>query len=127
MFRDKPLGNMTDKNVEGAEAGTKVSESDMTKMIEILSQQGKYKILTSEEYELLSHRKPSVKKDDSVFNQFPNGYNTSTPREVGEELPPPTPLRKYFHDYSGINDDKPKVSFNLGSKTLEMADNIPPY
>ena len=25
MFRDKPLGNLTDKNVEGAEAGTKVS------------------------------------------------------------------------------------------------------
>jgi hypothetical protein len=45
---------MTDKNVEGAESGTKVSEYDMTKMIEILSQQGKYKILTREEYELLS-------------------------------------------------------------------------
>jgi hypothetical protein len=33
MFRDKPLGNLTDKNVEGAEAGTKVSETDMTNMI----------------------------------------------------------------------------------------------
>jgi hypothetical protein len=33
---------MTNKNVEGAESGTKVSEYDMTKMIEILSQQGKY-------------------------------------------------------------------------------------
>jgi hypothetical protein len=56
---------MTDKNVEGAESGTKVSEYDMTKMIEISSQQGRYKILTREEYEL-SHRKPSVKKEDSV-------------------------------------------------------------
>jgi len=46
--RYKPLGNLTDKNVEGAEAGTKVSEADMTKRIEILSQQGKYKILTRE-------------------------------------------------------------------------------
>jgi len=70
MFRDKPLGNMTDKNVEGAKAGTKVSESDMTKMIEILSHQGKYKMLTREEYELLSHRKPSVKKEDSVLVSF---------------------------------------------------------
>ena len=33
MFRDKPLGNLTHKHVEGAEAGTKVSEADMTKMI----------------------------------------------------------------------------------------------
>ena len=34
------------------------------------------------------------------------GYNTSTPREVGEKRPPRppllTPLRKYFHDYWGI-------------------------
>jgi hypothetical protein len=131
MFRDKPLGNLTDKNVEGAEAGTKVSETDMTNMIEILSQQGKYKILSHEEYELLSHSKPSVKKANSVFNQFPTEYNTSTPREVGEKLPlrppPPIPLRKYFHDYLGINDVKPKVSFNLGSKTLDMAGNTPPY
>jgi hypothetical protein len=121
---------MTDKNVEGAESGTKVSEYDMTKMIEILSQQGKYKILTLEEYELLSHRKPSVKKEDSVFGQFPTWYNTSTPREVGNEVPPrpppPTPLRKYFHDYSGINDVKPKVSFNLGRETPDMAGNVSP-
>ena len=61
---------MTDKHVEGAESGTKVSEYDMTKMIEILSQQGKYKILTREEYELLSHCKPSVKKEDSVLVSF---------------------------------------------------------
>ena len=54
MFRDKLLGNLTDTNVEGAEAGTKVSEADMTKIIEILSQQSKYKILTHEEYELLT-------------------------------------------------------------------------
>ena len=85
----------------------------MTKMIEILSQQGKYKILTREAYELLSHSKPPVKKEDSVFNQFPTGYNTSTPREVCEKLPPipppPTPLRKCFHDYSGINDIKLKL------------------
>ena len=84
MFRDKPLGNLTDKNVEGAEAGTKVSEAYMTKMIEFLSQQGKYKILTREEYDLLSHRKPSVKDEDYIVNQFPSGYNTSTPREVCE-------------------------------------------
>jgi hypothetical protein len=64
---------MTDKHVKGAESGTKVSEYDMTKMIETLSQQGKYKILTREEYELLYHRKPSVKKEDSVFGQFPTG------------------------------------------------------
>ena len=103
MFRDKPLGNLADKNVEGAESGTKVSEADMTKMIEILSQQGKYKILTGEEYEFLSHSKPSVKKEDSVFNQLPTGYSTSTPTEVGDKLPPrttlPTPFRNYFHDY----------------------------
>jgi hypothetical protein len=72
-------------------------------MIDILSQQGKYKILTREEYELLYHRKPSVKKEESVVSQFPTGYNTSTAREVGDEVtprpPPPTPLRKYFHDY----------------------------
>ena len=84
MFRDKPLGNLTDRNVEGAKAGMKVSEYDMTKKIEILSLQGKYKILTREEYELLSHRKPSVKEDDYIFNQFPSGYDTSTPREVCE-------------------------------------------
>jgi hypothetical protein len=36
MFRVKPLGNLIDKNVEGAEAGTKASEVDMTKMIAIL-------------------------------------------------------------------------------------------
>jgi hypothetical protein len=93
---------MTDKNVEGAESGTKVSEYDMTKMIEILSQQGKYKIPPREEYELLSHRKPSVKKEYSVFGQCPTGYNTSPPREVGDEVPPrprpPTPLKKYVHD-----------------------------
>jgi hypothetical protein len=122
---------MTNKNVEGAESGTKVSEYDMTKWIEILSQQGKYKILTHEEYELLSHRKLSVKKEDSVFGQFPTGYNTSTPREVGDEVPPrpppPTPLRKYFHDYSGINDVKPKVSFNLGREIPDMAGNVLPY
>jgi hypothetical protein len=41
MFRVKPLGHLIDKNVEGAEAGTKASEADMTKMIAIL-QQGKY-------------------------------------------------------------------------------------
>jgi hypothetical protein len=121
---------MTDKNVEGAESGTKVSEYDMTKMIEILSQQGKYKILTLEEYELLSHRKPSVKKEDSVFGQFPTGYNTSTPSEVGNEVPPrpplPTPLRKSFHDYSVIHDVKPKVSFNLGRETPDMAGNVSP-
>jgi hypothetical protein len=70
MFRDKPLGNLTDKNVEGAEAGTKVSETDMTNMIEILFQQGKYKILSHEEYELLSHSKPSVKKANSVLISF---------------------------------------------------------
>ena len=70
MFRDKPLGNLTDKNVEGAEAGTKVSEADMTKMIEILSQQGKYEIITHEKYELLSHRKPSVKKEYSGLISF---------------------------------------------------------
>jgi hypothetical protein len=100
----------------------------MTKIIEILSQQGKYKILTHEEYELLSHRKLSVKKEDSVFGQFPTGYNTSTPREVGDEvtprLPPPTPLRKYFHAYSGINDVKPKVSFNLGREIPDMAGSL---
>ena len=82
MLRDKPLGNLTDKNVEGAEAGTRVSEPDMTKRIAILSQQGKYKILTREEYELLSHRKPSFKEEYSVFNQFPSGYITSSSREV---------------------------------------------
>jgi len=38
MFRHKPLGNLTHTNVKGAEAGTKVSEADMTKRIEILSQ-----------------------------------------------------------------------------------------
>ena len=79
----------------------------------------------------MSHSKPPVKKEDSVFNQFPTGYNTATPREVCEKLPPipppPTPLRKYFHDYSDINDVKPKVRFNLGSKTLDMAGNTPPY
>ena len=68
MFRDKPLGNLTDKNVEGAEAGTKASEDDMQNMMAILSQQSKYKILTREEYELLSHRKPSFTEEDSVFN-----------------------------------------------------------
>ena len=82
MFRDKPLGNLTDKNIQGAEAGTKDSVADMTKRIAILSQQGKYKILTREEYELLSHRKPSVKEEYSVFNQFPSGYSTSSSREV---------------------------------------------
>ena len=71
MFRDKPLRNLTDKNVEGAETGTKVSEADMTKRIEILSQQDKHKILTREAYELLSHSKPLVNKEDSVFNKFP--------------------------------------------------------
>ena len=103
----------------------------MTKMIDILSQQGKYKILTREEYELLYHRKPSVKKEESVLSQFPTGYNTSTAREVGDEVtprpPPPTPLRKYFHDYSGINDVKPKVSFNLGREIPDMAGNVLPY
>jgi hypothetical protein len=43
---------------------------------------------------------------DSVFNQFPTRHNASTPREICVKLPPrpppPTPLRKYFHDYSGI-------------------------
>ena len=38
MFRVKPLGNLIDKNVEGAEAGTKASEAAMTKMIAILQQ-----------------------------------------------------------------------------------------
>ena len=61
---------MTDKHVEGADSGTKASEYDMTKIIEILSQQGKYKRLTLEEYELLSHRKPSVKKEDYVLVSF---------------------------------------------------------
>ena len=70
IFRDKLLGNLTNKNVEGAEAGTKVSEADMTKMIEIWSQQSKYKILTHEEYELLSDRKRLVKKEDSVLISF---------------------------------------------------------
>jgi hypothetical protein len=44
MFRVKPLGNLIDKNVEGAEAGTKATEVDMTKMIAIL-QQGKYSLV----------------------------------------------------------------------------------
>jgi hypothetical protein len=90
-----------------------------------------YKILTREEYELLYHRKPSVKKEESVLSQFPTGYNTSTAREVGDEVtprpPPPTPLRKYFHDYSGINDVKPKVSFNLGREIPDMDGNVLPY
>ena len=38
MFRVKPLGHLIDKNVEGAEAGTKASEAAMTKMIAILQQ-----------------------------------------------------------------------------------------
>jgi hypothetical protein len=38
------LGNLIDKNVEGAEAGTKASEAAMTKMIVIL-QQGKYSLV----------------------------------------------------------------------------------
>jgi hypothetical protein len=126
MFRDKLLGNLTDTNVEGAEAGTKVSEADMTKIIEILSQQSKYKILTHEEYELLTLSSKGI----FSFNHFPSGYKTSTPREVGEELPPrppsPTPLRKYFHDYSGIDDVKPKVSFKLGIETPDMACYTPP-
>jgi hypothetical protein len=50
--------------------------------------------------------------------------------EVGDEVPsrppPPTPLKKYFHDYSGINDVKPKVSFNLGRETPDMAGNVSP-
>jgi len=103
----------------------------MTKLVAFLSQRGKYKILTRDEYELLSHSKPSVKKEDSVFNQFPTGYNTSTPREVGEKVPPrpppPTPLRKYFHDYSGRNGVKPKVSFDFGGKTLDMTGNTTSY
>jgi hypothetical protein len=44
MFRVKPLGNLIDKIVEGAEAGTKASEADMTKIIAIL-QQGKYSLV----------------------------------------------------------------------------------
>ena len=56
---------------------------------------------------------------------------TLADQEVGGELPPrpppPTPLRKYFHDYSGINDFKPKVSFNLGRETPDIAGNTPPY
>ena len=94
-----------------------------------MSQQGKYKILTREAYELLSDSKPPLKKEDSVVNQFSTGYNTATQREGCEKFPPipqsPTPLRKCFHDYSDISDVKPKVRFNLGSKTLDLAGNTP--
>ena len=44
MFRVKPLGNLIDTNVEGAEAVTKASEAAMTKMIAIL-QQDKYSLV----------------------------------------------------------------------------------
>ncbi|CAG2238684.1 unnamed protein product [Mytilus edulis] len=85
-----------------------MSETDIAKMIAFLSKHGKYKVLTNEEYDLISYAKPLVKKEGKP--------------------PPPPSFRKYYHDFSGINEQvKPKVSFNLGNHTHDITGNTPTY
>ncbi|CAG2226925.1 unnamed protein product [Mytilus edulis] len=126
MAEGNASGSVVEGNVKGHEPN--MSETDIAKMIAFLSKHGKYKVLTNEEYDLISYAKPLVKKEGSM----PTGYTTSTPKPTTDKLPsrppPPPPFRKYYHDFSGINEQvKPKVSFNLGNHTHDITGNTPTY
>ncbi|CAC5391256.1 unnamed protein product [Mytilus coruscus] len=123
-------GNASGTEVEGNVTGHEpnMTETDIAKMIAFLSKHGKYKVLTNEEYDLLSYGKPLIKKEGSI----PTGYSTSTPKPPTDKLPsrppPPSPFRNYYHDLSGLIDQvKPKVSFNLGNHTHDVTGNTLTY
>lgn len=107
------------------QTGTQFTEDDVAKMIEFLSLQGKYKVLTTDEYDLMAHRHPDKKE----FGHLPDA--TSTPKvseyKIPPRPPPPVPTRKYHHDFSDVNNSKPKVSFNKGNFTHDMSGNTPTY
>ncbi|CAC5372605.1 unnamed protein product [Mytilus coruscus] len=101
-----------------------MTETDIAKMIAFLSKHGKYKVLTNEEYDLISYGKPLIKKEGSI----PIGYTTSTPKPPTDKFssrpppPPPPPFRKYYHDFLGLNDQ-----VNLGNHTHDVTGNTPTY
>ena len=76
------------------EKNVNVSEDDIARMIEFLSQHGKYKVLTTEEFELMSHSKPSIKKEGPEVAHWPTAHKSSTPKASGDKPPPrPQPPR----------------------------------
>ncbi|CAC5391274.1 unnamed protein product [Mytilus coruscus] len=131
MATGNTSGTEAEGNIKGHDLN--MTETDVAKMIAFLSKHSIYKVLTNEEYNLMSYGKPLIKKEGSDFGKIPTGYTTSTPKPSTDKLPsrpppPPPPFRKYYHDFLGLNDQvKPKVSFNLENHTHDVTGNIPTY